>query len=130
MAKTPAEQRRRLKESGKYEEFRSQKQIDNNYPEIKSPYEKAMATAKRSLPKCPTKRKIVVENLCQEYSPGTIIYEEFGRHFTATSHDKGAIDGLGGTLKHKMRDDTWSSNIDPYTAEEFITFFRKCIPKN
>ena len=30
---------------------------------------KAMCKAKRSLPKNPTKRKLIVENLCREYSP-------------------------------------------------------------
>lgn len=121
MAKTPAErkaeQRRKLKESGKYEEFRKsetnrqkiarnkrkkdmtamekeikrkkKREVMRQYREksrlkqlsdsVKSPskpifkskssYGKAICKAKRSLPKSPTKRKLIVENLCQQYSP-------------------------------------------------------------
>ncbi|GFS70992.1 uncharacterized protein NPIL_660751 [Nephila pilipes] len=53
---------------------------------------------------------------------GTIIYEEFQWHFTATSHSKGAIDGLGGALKLRMREATLPKKIDPHTVEEFVTF--------
>lgn len=38
----------------------------------KSSYGKAFAKAKRSLPRSPTKRKSIVENLCQQYSPGVL----------------------------------------------------------
>ncbi|GFS94885.1 uncharacterized protein NPIL_105021 [Nephila pilipes] len=67
----------------------------------------------------------------QEFSIylGTIIYEEFLWHFTATSHSKDAIDGLGGTLKRRMRVVTRSRKIDPHTAEEFLTFAKNVCPK-
>ncbi|GFS91439.1 uncharacterized protein NPIL_180911 [Nephila pilipes] len=54
----------------------------------------------------------------------TITCEKLQWHFTATSHSKGVIDGLGGTLKHRMKEVTWSRNIDPHIAEEFVTFVK------
>ncbi|GFT73349.1 uncharacterized protein NPIL_580321 [Nephila pilipes] len=53
---------------------------------------------------------------------GIIIYEELEWHFTATSHSNGAIYGLGGALKLRLREATLPKKIDPHTVEEFVTF--------
>ncbi|GFS91437.1 hypothetical protein NPIL_180901 [Nephila pilipes] len=50
---------------------------------LKSFYGKTKAKTKRSLPKCPSKRKIIVENLFQEYSPGIISQKQ--KKFASTS---------------------------------------------
>lgn len=41
-------------------------------------------------------------------------------HFTATGHGKGPIDGVGGTLKRRIREATLSRKISPSSAEEFF----------
>lgn len=40
-------------------------------------------------------------------------------HFSATAHGKGPIDGLGGTVKRRLRESTNSRQIDPRNAKEF-----------
>ncbi|GBM81678.1 hypothetical protein AVEN_239454-1 [Araneus ventricosus] len=60
---------------------------------------------------------------------GTIMHDNFQWHFTATSHGKGAIDGLGGTIKCRVREATRSRNIDPRTAEEFVDCTKRLCPK-
>lgn len=59
---------------------------------------------------------------------GTVLYEEFEWPFTATSHGKGDIDGLGGTTKRRVQEATLSRNIDPQTAEEFSSCTEKLCP--
>ncbi|GBN04995.1 hypothetical protein AVEN_1385-1 [Araneus ventricosus] len=59
----------------------------------------------------------------------TIMHENFQWHFTVTSHGKGAIDGLGGTIKCSVREATRSRNIDPLTAEEFVDCTKRLCPK-
>ncbi|GBN89236.1 hypothetical protein AVEN_197866-1 [Araneus ventricosus] len=61
---------------------------------------------------------------------GTIMHENFQWQFTATSHGKGAIDGLGGTIKRRVREATHLRNIDPRAAEEFVDCTKKAMPKN
>ncbi|GBO09362.1 hypothetical protein AVEN_47310-1 [Araneus ventricosus] len=41
-------------------------------------------------------------------------------HFTATGHGKGPVDGVGGTLKHRVREATLAKKINPCNAEEFL----------
>ncbi|GBN50417.1 hypothetical protein AVEN_89431-1 [Araneus ventricosus] len=48
------------------------------------------------------------------------MHANFQWHFTATSHGKGAIDGLGDTIKRRVEEATCSRNTDPQTAEEFV----------
>lgn len=49
-------------------------------------------------------------------------------HFSATSHGKGCIDGIGGTIKRQVRDATRARNIDPRTPCEFAEAAKKICP--
>lgn len=54
--------------------------------------------------------------------------EDVEWHFSATSHGKGPIDGVGGTLKRRVREATLSRQIDPHSAEEFFRSARAICP--
>ncbi|GBM27837.1 hypothetical protein AVEN_119292-1 [Araneus ventricosus] len=41
-------------------------------------------------------------------------------HFTATGHGKGPVDGVGRTIKHRVREATLARKINPRNAEEFF----------
>lgn len=62
------------------------------------------------------KNKFTISNLCY-------FEDEFGLtpqwHYFATSHGKGAVDGIGGCVKHRVWQEVKSRRANVYTAEEF-----------
>lgn len=49
-------------------------------------------------------------------------------NFSATSHGKGGIDGIGGTVKRRIRDAVKARKIDPTTSLSFATEATKICP--
>lgn len=49
-------------------------------------------------------------------------------NFSATSHGKGCIDGIGGTVKRRIRDAVKARKIDPTTSLSFATEATKICP--
>lgn len=59
----------------------------------------------------------------------TLQPEEISWNFSATAHGKGPIDGLGGTLKRRVREATRARQIDPRTAAQFAKCAQQLCPK-
>lgn len=49
-------------------------------------------------------------------------------HFTATSHGKGAVDGVGGCLKRRLQEDLKARKVDPTSIEELANYAAKVCP--
>lgn len=67
----------------------------------------------------------------QKYSICIALFQSFDNvewHFSATSHGKGPIDGLGGTMKRRIKEATLSRKIDPHSAEEFFHCAQEICP--
>ena len=67
----------------------------------------------------------------QKYSICIAMFQPFDNvewHFSATSHGKGPIDGLGGTMKRRIKEATLSRKIDPHSAEEFFHCAQEICP--
>lgn len=49
-------------------------------------------------------------------------------HFTATSHGKGAVDGVGGCLKRRLHESIKARQLDPSSIQELATYAAKMCP--
>ncbi|CAB3984000.1 Hypothetical predicted protein [Paramuricea clavata] len=80
---------------------------------------RAVSRASKSLPLSPRKKKAVV--------PSRELYhlESLTWHFFATSHGKGAVDGIGGTVKRNVWMETLSRRAVINSLEDFCEVARK-----
>ena len=49
-------------------------------------------------------------------------------HFTATSHGKGAVIGVGGCLKRRLQENIKARQVDPSSTEELAKYAAKLCP--
>lgn len=67
------------------------------------------------------KQKYTIFNMTQDTIP-------IDWHFSATSHGKGCIDGIGGTVKRRVREASNARKIDPRTSDEFAMAAKNICP--